>query len=537
MTDRAIASPARGTGRARGQRRAPLSLLVPAAVAAGVALLPLWYLLDRALARGAADAADELFQGRTFALVTRSMLLTATVTVMCVMVGVAAAWLAVRSDLPGRRLLQVLLALPLAIPSYVSAYAWVSWKPSLAGFQGASLVLVLSTYPYVYLPVAAALSRLDPAQEELARSLGHSPARVAFGLTLRQIRPAILVGALLVALYVLSDFGAVGTMRYEVFTWVIYGAYRAGFNPSRAAVLALVLVAVAALLVALEAWMRGSASYSRVGSGAPRQQRPVHLGRVQPLGWAFMTVLLGASIGFPVVRVIYWMQRGASSAGADVGTALWGTVRISAMAAAASVALAVPVGVLAARYRTRTVRALEQSTYVAHALPGIVVAISLVFVGARLLRPIYQEVPLLVLAYVVLFLPLAVGAVRSSVGQSNVRLEEVARSLGHTPRRVLFRLTVPLALPGIGAGAAMVFLTAMKELPATLLLRPTGFESLATQIWRHTSVSDFAAAGPYALALMLVAALPTALLSTAAARRSERRDRPDALDPLTRGET
>ncbi len=507
----------------------PLLLAVPAGVAAVVALLPLWYLVDRAFQRGWSQVADEVFRWRTLDLVIRSLTLTIVVTALCLVIGVAAAWLVGQSNLPGRGVLQVLLALPLAIPSYVSAYAWVSWDSSLAGFRGATLVLVLTAYPYVYLPVLAAFRRLDPAQVEMAASLGRSPVRVVIGLTVRQVRPAIAAGALLVALYVLSDFGAVATMRYEVFTWVIYGAYRSGFNPTRAAILSLVLVAIALVVVMAEARVRGSAAYHRVGSGAPRPARPVPLGRATPLAIAFVAGVLGAGIVFPVVRVIYWMQRGASTAfdAERFASSLSATLRVSALAALAVLALAVPVGVLAARFRRRWVHGVERATYVAHALPGIVVAVSLVYVGVRLLRPVYQQTPLLVLAYVVLFLPLAVGAVRHSVEQSPVRLEEVGRSLGRSPRQVLTRITLPLAAPGIGAGGALVFLTAMKELPATLLLHPTGMDTLATTLWTYTSVSDYASAGPYALALMLFAALPTAVLGGVLAVRP--RPTPDVL--------
>lgn len=526
---RPVATRDRWLGSSRRHRHPPLYLLLPAAAAAVVCLLPLWYLIDRAFEQGWDEVRDELLQRRTFDLAVRSLTLAAVVTVACVVIGVAAAWLVVRSDLPGRRVLQVLFALPLAIPSYLSAFAWVSWQPSLAGFRGATLVLVLASYPFVYLPVLAALRRLDPAQEEIARSLGRRPVRVVFGLTLRQVRPAMAAGALLVALYVLSDFGAVATMRYEVFTWVIYGAYRAGFNPSRAAVLSLVLVAISFVLVAGEARVRGSAAYHRIGAGAPRPQRPVRLGGWAVVAVVFVVTVLGAALAFPIYRVGYWLQRGVSATfePSDLTSALWATFRVSALAAGAALALAIPVGILAARYRSPVAQVLERSTYVAHALPGIVIAISLVFVGVRLLRPVYQELPLLLLAYVVLFLPLAVGSVRASVEQSPVRLEEVARSLGRGPAAVLRRVTLPLALPGIGAAAAMVFLATMKELPATLLLRPTGTETLATRLWRYTAVSDYASAGPYAVALMLFAALPTALLSGLVVTRL-RRD-PDVL--------
>ncbi len=501
-------------------------LLVPALLAAAIAVAPIWYLVDRALQEGLDEVIDELWQQRTLNLVTRSVGLTVTVTALCIVVGVSAAWLVVRSDLRGRQALEVLFALPLAVPSYLSAFAYVSWRPEFAGFRGAALVLVLVSYPFVYLPCVAALRHVDPAQEEVARSLGRTRIDIAIRLTLRQIRPAIAAGALLVALYVLSDFGAVAAMRYEVFTWVIYGAYRAGFNPSRAAILSLVLVVIAIALVIGEARARGRAEAARLGSGSARTGAPVRLGRATPVAWFFTIGVVGAAIGFPVARILQWVVNYTSTDIdlGDVAATLWRTLSLAGLAAIASTLLALPVGIMAARYRGRTASALERTTYIAHALPGIVIAISLVFIGVRLLRPIYLEMPLLVLGYVVLFLPLAVGAVRASIEQSPVRLEEIARSLGSTPRQVLLRVTAPLAAPGVSAGAALVFLSTMKELPVTLILRPTGTETLATTLWKYTAVSDYANAGPYALALVIFAAIPTALLSGVLTLRREKDD-------------
>ena len=506
------------------RRRPPLLVALAGTAAAAVAVGPIWYLVDRALERGWDNTVDELWQRRTLDLVARSVGLAVTVTAACVLIGVAAAWLVVRSNLRGRGVLRILFALPLAIPSYLSAFAWVSWDRDLAGFWGATLVLTMVSYPFVYLPAVAAIRHLDPAQEEVARSLGRSRWSIAIGLTLRQVRSSITAGALLVALYVLSDFGAVAAMRYEVFTWVIYGAYRAGFNPTRAAVLALPLIVIALVLVTAEARARGRAESARIGSGAARRGAQVPLGRAAPLAWLMSLTVLGAAVGFPVYRVIHWVTTFESTEVdlGDVSRALGKTLTLAAFASVATVALAIPVGILAARFKSATSLAIERSTYVAHALPGIVVAISLVYIGVRVLRPIYLQTPLLVLGYVVLFLPLAVGAVRSSIEQSPVGLEEVARSLGTTSRRVTLRITAPLAIPGIAAGAALVFLSTMKELPVTLVLHPTGTETLATTLWRYTTISDYASAGPYALALVLFGAIPTALLSAALFARRDR---------------
>jgi iron(III) transport system permease protein len=483
-------------------------------VGALVALGPLVYVFDRARSRGLDEVRNEIWQRRTFDLVVRSLTLMLVVTMLCVVIGVAAAIVVGRTDVPFRRVWQVVLALPLSIPTYVAAYTWIAARPSLAGFHGATLVLTLCSYPYVYLPVLAAVSRLDPAQEEVARSLGHSSLSVVWRVTLPQLRPAIAAGGLLVALYVLSDFGAVGTMRYEVFTWVIFGAYNAGFNPARAAILSLVLVVCASLVVMFELRARGAAQNARVGGGSARPAPLLPLGQARPVVLAAIVSLLGAAIAFPVGSLLRLLTRGVDR-GVDwsaLSSALGTSLRLSLLAAIVTTVMAAPVGVLAARFRTRSSVVIERATYFAHALPGIVIAISMVYTGVRLLRPVYQETPLLVLTYAVLFLPLSVASVRAAIEQSPPVFEDVARSLGRRHLVALLTVTARLAAPGLAAGAAMVFLATMKELPATLLLHPTGTETLSTRLWQRSGVSDYGGAAPFAAALVVFAAAPTAVL-------------------------
>ncbi len=493
-------------------RRPPALLLVAAGAVVSVMLVPLVYLADRALERGSSFVTEELLRSSTTALIGRSLLLVGVVTAACVVLGVGFAVLLSRTDLPGRRWWAVALTLPLAMPSYLLAFLWVSAIPSMNGFWGAALVLTLVSYPFVMLTTTAALARVDPAQEEVARSLGLGSVAVLFRVTLRQARAAVAAGALLVALYVLSDFGAVAAMRYEVFTWVIYGAYRSGFNPARAAVLSLVLLLFAVVLVVGERWARGLAA-SRVGTGVPRPAPRARLG-----GWRYLAVtpavvVLALAVVVPTVALSQWLIAGGVRW--DIGRwwdALTSTLWLSAVAALVCTVAALPLGLLAARYRTPTTRLLESAGYIAHGLPSIVVAISMVSVGILLLRPIYQREPLLILGYVVLFVPLAVGSVRSAIEASPPRLEEVAQSLGRSPAGVFVSVTARAAAPGIAAAAALVLLTCMKELPVTLLLHPTGVDTLATRLWGYSTVSNYAAAAPYAAALLVFAAVPTALL-------------------------
>ena len=492
------------------------ALAVAATLAVAVALVPLAYLVVRVGEAGWARVGAELLTRRTAVLAARSIALAVVVTTACTVLGVGSAFLATRTDLPLRRAFAVLAALPLAVPTYVAGFAWVSTVDGFAGFWAATLVLTLCSYPYVYLPVVAALAGADPGQEEVARSLGKGAWRTFTGVTLRQVRPAVAAGALLVALYVLSDFGAVSLTRLDVFTRAIFTAMNLGFDRTGALVLATVLVALTALLLLGEALTRrGGARYARLGAGA---RRPPARHRLGPLRWpalAAVSALAALALGVPAASMARWAAQGVSRPGslAEVAAAAGNSLWFAALGGALTLALALPVGLLTARAPGPVATALDRLAYLPHALPGLVIGLSLVFFGINVAFGLYQTVWLLALAYATLFLPLAVGAVGAAAAQAPPALEEVARSLGRGPAHVLRTVTIPLAAPGLGAGAALVFLTCMKELPATLLLRPTGQDTLATGLWTHTSVSAYAAAAPYAALLVLLSALPTWWLS------------------------
>jgi iron(III) transport system permease protein len=485
--------------------------------AAMITALPLVYLLIQAWSRGLDNVVDEIWQRRTLDLTLRSLALAVVVTAVSLVIGVVSALFVVRTDLPGHRFFAVLFALPLALPSYVAAYAWISWIPSLPGFWGSVLVLTSISFPFVFLPVMASLRRLDGRQDDVARSLGFTPAQVTIRLTLHQIRPAATAGALMVGLYALSDFGAVATMRFESFTWVIFGAYRAGFNPTRAAILSLILVVISIVLVRAELFVRGAGRAGRVGTGVSHRPDRVRLGAARFPAAVVATLVVSVTLVIPLVLIMRWFGESADRGIAwdELLTATGQTIGVSLLATIGVVILAVPMGVLAARVTSRWAQSTERSVFVIHALPGLVIGLAVVYVGIRLVPSIYQRLPMLVFAYVVLFTSLAVGAVRSSVELTPVAIEDSARSLGLSRLAVLRRITIPLARPGILAGAALVLLTVMKELPATILLRPTGMETLATELWTRTSVADYAGAAPYALVLVIAAAIPAALLTLA----------------------
>lgn len=491
------------------------ALLAWACLAVAVALIPLVYLAVRAGEAGWSRIVAEVFTRRTGVLAARSLGLTAVVTAGCVLLGVGSAFLVTRTDLPARRLFGVLAALPLAVPTYVAGFAWVSMVDGFAGFWAAAAVLIACSYPYVFLPVAAALAGVDAAQEEVSRSLGRGPWRTFLGVTLRQVRPAVTAGALLVALYVLSDFGAVSILRVDTFTRAIFTAFNLGFDRTGALVLSTVLVALTVVLLGAEqATRRRGARYARLGGVG----RPPARIRLRGLRWPAAALLAGAggfALGVPAASLTRWLAAGVSRPGslAEVGAAAGNTLLVALAGAALTVALALPVGLLVARAPGPLATGLERLTYLGHALPGLVIGLSLVFFGVNVAYPLYQTVWLLALAYAALFLPLAVGSVAAAAAHSPPALEEAARALGRRPFYVFRTITLPLALPGIGAAAALTLLTCVKELPATLLLRPSGMDTLATELWTHTSVGQFAAAAPYAALLVALAAVPTWLLA------------------------
>ncbi len=511
-------------GRLLGRRRPPPGLLALGLAVGVAATLPAAYLVVL-LAGSLETTAETIFDSRTVGLGLRTAGLTFAVTATAVAVGVPLAWLTSRTDLPAARIWATLTSLPLVIPSYIGAYLLISALgpsglaadalgvgrlPSIYGFFGAWLSLSLFTYPLVLLSVRAALRRLDPSLEDAARSMGRSRGQVFRSVTLPQLVPAIGAGALLVALYVISDFGAVSIMRFDSFTREIYITWQSSFDRTGAAALGLLLVIGVLALLAAYSWIRGSMRYDRTGPGAARPAPPVPLGRWRWPAIGLCSAVTLIALVLPVGVLIYWAAQGLGS-GIELGEVATnaGHSLLAAGGAALAAALAATViAVLAVRFPSPITILVERLGYVGYALPGIVVALALVFFGTRVALPLYQTLAMLVFALTIHYLPLAVAAVSASLLQVPPRFEEAARGMGRGPLNVFSTITTPLVAGGIAAGSALVFLHAIKELPATLLLAPIGFETLATDIWRQTSLGLFEASAIPALILLVVAAPP-----------------------------
>jgi iron(III) transport system permease protein len=514
-----------------------LRLALIAGLVALFAAIPLAYILLRAATADPA-AWERLLQARIGRLLTNTLLLAAAVTAGSLAIGASMAWLTERTDLPGRRAFRWLLALPLAIPAYIGGIVYLALlrprgglipqllaelagrsvtTPNPLGFWGAAFVLTLFSYPYVYLLTAAAFRSLHAALEESARTLGRGPWQTLWEVTLPALRPGLTAGALLVALDVLAEYGTVALLRYETFSSAIFVQLVGRYDRSAAAVLSGVLVILAVALLWAELRVQGRARFTQMESG----WRPTSRLALDRWRWPAFGVALAvasASLLAPAAVLIAWsvaafldpdmlaalLRTGPQGLGGFVWNSLWS----AGLAALLAVVLALPVGLLAVRHAGPLSRLISRLCQVGYAIPGVVVALSLVLLVNRTLPFLYATPLVVVIAYVLRCLPQATRASESALGQLAPSLEEAARTLGRTPWQTLTQVTLPLVLPGLLAGGALVFLTALKELPATLLLRPAGFETLAVRVWIWAEDGFYLQAAPAALLLVLASAAP-----------------------------
>ena len=516
--------------RSKGRARPPLSLLAVAAVVGLAALLPIAYLVVRAL-EGGSGALEPLMRARTLELVVSTVTLGLAVVVGAVGLGVPLAWLTVRTDLPARRAWSILAIAPLAVPSYLLAFAFVGafaprgWLtellgplglerlPSVYGFAGAVVVLSLATAPYVVIATRAALVRLDPATEEAARSLGDGPWAAVRTAVLPVLLPAIGAGALLACLYAIADFGAVSILRYDTLATAIYSQYRFSFDRSSAAVLALLLLGLALALVWAEGRIRRRAALV-TPHGRRRVGSVVRLGRWRLPSMVFAGTVAFLALGIPVVTIGLWLL---SAVGGDqvvelgVG-ALRDSLLIAGSAALLAVLVALPMARLVVHFPGRWASLSERLLYAIYAIPGISLALAIVYFTLNAVPWLYQTLLALIIAVALRYLVQAVGALRGPMLQVSPRTMEAARALGEGSLGVLQTITLPLLRPGLVAGVTLVLLSGLKELPLTLLLAPPGTSTLATELWDAAREAYYAQAAIPAALLLGVSFVSVAVL-------------------------
>jgi iron(III) transport system permease protein len=482
------------------------------AICAIVALLvasPVIVTIIQALQGGLPAIRHALDQPATKTLLLNSLKVALIATPAATVIGVTAAWFVERTTLPFRRLWAILLVVPLTIPPFVTSYAWAGLGNSWQGVWGASGLVAFTYYPIVFLLVAVALRGLDPALEETARSLGLGATRMFFRAVLPQLRPAVLGGALLVALDTLIEYDAFVGLHYQTFSSDVYAQYKLGFSASGAAALSFASIAVCLVLLFGEAALRGNANYTRVSQGARRAATRY------PLGWKVVPVfaalggVLAVSVGIPVGALIDWFsnssQSGLSAASGNLQY-LWPATResleVSGCAALVAVLFALPISFAAVRARGAAVTVLERVTYLSFALPDIVAAIALGYAATHWASWLNNSFELLVFAEAILFVPFAVVALRASFGQIEPALEDSARSLGASGLTSFARVTLPLARPGLAAAAVLVFAFSLGDLSTAKVLLPFDSYTLGTEFDANSASFAFAAAAPFAAVLI-----------------------------------
>lgn len=476
---------------------------------------------------------SRLWSTRIPELLWNTLSLALSVSALTFVLGFSLAWLVARYEFPGRRMWEWALVLPLAMPTYVLAYVYAhlfgmggpvdQWWQSVFGpdshvlspqsFPGVSVIMALDTFPFVYLLARGALLSLNVSYEEVARICGISPWHTLWRVTLPLIRPAIVAGLALVVLYVVSDFGAISLLRYQTLTYAVYQQMTGRYDQAAASILSVLLVAMALVFLVMERWFRRRSRFYQTSG----RYRTSHRRRCGSLGtWAitaFVVLVFGAAFGVPAAMLMHWsvaaIQQGALDA-RFVGF-VWNSAFLSCVAASAAILVGLPLAYLAGRRPTRLNMTCLHAAYAGYALPGPVAALAVLALFTTFVPFLYGSVVILIVAYVIHFLPAGLQSLEPAIQQVTPNLEEAGRTLGLRTRDTMWRITLPLIRNGFLAAWVLMFLQSMKELPATLLLRPVGFDTLAIRVWLEASEEYYQLAAPSAL-LIVILSLPALLL-------------------------
>lgn len=501
-------------------------------IVATIVAIPVIYLIFRAF--NAENFIELLFRERVLLIIIRSVILVIFVTFFSTVIAYLLCHFLIKTNVPFKKFLTVFCCLPIVIPSYVYGMVFVdllgpkgrlhhllsnlnitNYFPDLYGFWGAAIVLTFLSYPYIFLPLRASMLRLDSSFEDASRSLGRGRLKTFFYVLLPLLFPAIRSGAILVALYTLSDFGAVALLRYETFTWAIMTQYDAGFNRIAAAILSLVLVAIAIFILGLDSLFKGPKNYYSSSSS----NKFFSVEKLNYKRWiVFLGICVVPSIGviIPFTGLLYWLLRGFFKGGISTFSLEFGTILnsiyVAGLASLFTLIISLPIAFFAVKHKGKFSIILEKISYVGFGLPAIVVALSLVYFSINFMFPIYQTIFVLIFGYGVLFLPVAVSSIKTTLIQVNPNLEDASRGLGMGYWVTTWRITVPLIMPSILAGGLLIFLLTLKELPLTMILSPLNFDSLALKVWGYASEAFFAQAALPALVLILLSGPVSAYL-------------------------
>ena len=471
-----------------------------------------------------------------------------------VVLGVSLAWLTALCEFPGRRWLDWALMLPFAIPAYVLAFVFIGLLdfsgpvqtlarevfgsgvrfPRVRSTGGVITVLVLVFYPYVYLLARSAFMAQGKGLMEAARVLGQSPWKAFWSVALPMARPAIGAGLALAMMETLADFGAVAVFNFDTFTTAIYKTWYGFFSLTSATQLASLLLLGVMLVLYGERRARGAVRPTNDRARSAALYRLKGIKAFAASAWCGLVFLCAFLI--PMLQLLVWLwQRGRFDLDERYAGLILHTLYLGGLAAAITVAVALALAFARRQAPVRPIRAAVGLANLGYALPGSVLAVSIMLAFSYLDRE--MVVPLsgwlggagkpillgslgaLLLAYLIRFMAVAFGPLESALARIRPSLPQASRSLGVGGPALFFRVYVPLLLPGTLSAALLVFVDVLKEMPATLLMRPFGWDTLAVRIFEMTSEGEWARAALPALTLVLVGLLPVVLLIRRSARR------------------
>lgn len=528
-----------------------------AAALAGIMVLPIATIVVLSF-----DVSDSVWPHLVRTVLPRVLadtaLLLLGVGILTLAIGTGTAWLTTMYRFPGRGLLDRLLVLPLAMPTYIIAYAWVElldytgpiqstlralfgwhsvrdyWFPEVRSLTGAVLILSAVLYPYVYLSARASFVQQSVCVLEVARTLGRTSAGTFWSVALPLARPALAAGVALALMECLNDLGAVQYLGVSTLTVSIYVTWLQRSSLAGAAQIALVALLVVLVLLAAERAARGRSQFHHTTG----RYRSIPFSDLE--GWrglaaavaCALPVLLGFAAPFAVL-----LQQGLAHISDAYAAGFWRATRNSVGIAAVAAAVTVLIGLGLAYARrlapTVFVRTVVRAAGVGYAMPGTVLAVGLLIPLAALdnridaiLRTtlgvssgllLSGSLLVVVLAYSIRFLAVSLGALEAGFERLSPNLDAVARTLGETAFSALRRVHMPLLVPALGAAALLVFVDGMKELPATLLLRPFNFETLAVHVYSYAGLEQFEQAALGALTIVVIGLVPVLLLHQAVA--------------------
>jgi iron(III) transport system permease protein len=506
----------------------PLSIGIAAVVA-----IPIIFTLFSAITVES-ELWKRLYDTRLKVILPNTIKLLISVGILTLLIGITTAWIVTRYDFKGKKIWEWALILPLAVPGYVLAYAYASimapggiaqgiWSsifgdvskmPSLYSFWGVSLILSLVNYPYVYLLTRASLLNQNVKYHEVARTIGMPKWKRLWLIDIRMAYPAIIAGLALALMEVMADFGTVALLRYPTFTEAIYRQMTARFDPKGAAALAFVLVAITFILMNLERYFRGKRSFEQTkGSFKTHIPKKLNLKKTLIVNTLIFLILCFAFF-IPVSMLVVMAIEGILKSGFDKRFVQFtlNTLFVSAVGATLASILAVPIAYIHARKKGVLNKGLYYVSSLGYSLPGPVIAVGILLTVATLFNWLYGSILLLFIAYVIRFMPISLQSQDSSISLVSKSMEDASRTLGAGTWKTFKDILLPLIRRGILAGWVVVFVDCMKELPATMMLRPLAFDTLAVRVWMDAAEALWEAAALPALLIVLAGLIPLIII-------------------------